>query len=50
MEGYSQSQIAKMLHLSIKTVSGYKVKAVKRHGVRNFNELYMLKFGNTHAQ
>lgn len=47
IEGYSQSQIAKMLHLSIKTVSGYKVKAVKRHGARNFNELYMLKFGNS---
>lgn len=47
VEGYSQSQIAKMLHLSIKTVSGYKVKAVKRHGARNFNELYMLKFGNS---
>ncbi|MBC3250167.1 helix-turn-helix domain-containing protein [Serratia fonticola] len=46
VEGYSQSQIAKMLHLSIKTVSGYKVKAVKRHGARNFNELYMLKFSN----
>ncbi|WP_447872190.1 helix-turn-helix domain-containing protein [Serratia fonticola] len=50
VEGYSQSQIAKMLHLSIKTVSGYKAKAVKRHGARNFNELYMLKFGNTHVQ
>lgn len=48
--GYSQSQIAKMLHLSIKTVSGYKAKAVKRHGARNFNELYMLKFGNTNVQ
>lgn len=47
IEGYSQSQIAKMLHLSIKTVSGYKVKAVKRHGARNFNELYMLKYGNS---
>ncbi|NBJ32928.1 hypothetical protein GE191_04435 [Serratia fonticola] len=46
-EGYSQSQIAAMLHMSIKTVSGYKVKAVKRHGARNFNELYMLKFGNS---
>ncbi|HFV9294108.1 TPA: helix-turn-helix transcriptional regulator [Serratia fonticola] len=46
MEGYSQSQIAKMLHLSIKTVSGYKTKAVKRHGTRNFNELYMKKFSN----
>ncbi|MGK8665341.1 helix-turn-helix domain-containing protein [Serratia marcescens] len=46
IDGYSQSQIAKMMHLSIKTVSGYKVKAVKRHGARNFNELYMLKYGN----
>ncbi|MEB7886690.1 LuxR C-terminal-related transcriptional regulator [Serratia fonticola] len=44
LEGYSQAQIAKMLHLSIKTISGYKVKAVKRHGTRNFNELYMKKF------
>ncbi|MGK8665342.1 helix-turn-helix transcriptional regulator [Serratia marcescens] len=43
LDGYSQYQIAKMLHLSIKTISGYKVKAIKRHGVRNFNELYMLK-------
>lgn len=47
LEGYSQSQIAKMLHLSIKTVSGYKVKAVKLHGTRNFNELYMRKFANS---
>lgn len=47
VEGYSQSQIAKMLHLSIKTVSGYKIKAVKRHGARNFNELYMQKFSNS---
>ncbi|ATM75325.1 MULTISPECIES: response regulator transcription factor [Serratia] len=46
-EGYTQSQIAAMLHMSIKTVSGYKVKAVKRYGARNFNELYMLKFGNS---
>ncbi|WP_431225678.1 hypothetical protein ACQ86O_07890 [Serratia sp. L9] len=38
--------MAKMLHLSIKTVSGYKIKAVKRYGARNFNELYMLKFSN----
>lgn len=44
LEGHSQQQIAKMLHLSIKTVSGYKVKAVKRHGARNFNELYVQKF------
>lgn len=47
VEGYLQSQIAKMLHMSIKTVSAYKIKAVKRHGARNFNELYMLKFGNS---
>lgn len=43
MQGYSQTQVASKLHLSIKTVSGYKVKAVKRHGVRNFNELYIQK-------
>jgi DNA-binding NarL/FixJ family response regulator len=47
VEGYSQSQIAEMLNMSIKTVSGYKIKAVKRHGARNFNELYMLKFSNS---
>lgn len=46
LEGHSQYQIAKMLNLSIKTISGYKVKAVKRHGARNFNELYMLKLNN----
>lgn len=44
VEGYSQSSIAKKMNLSIKTVSAYKVKAVKRHGARNFNELYMFKF------
>jgi DNA-binding CsgD family transcriptional regulator len=43
LDGHSQYQIAKMLNLSIKTISGYKVKAIKRHGARNFNELYMLK-------
>lgn len=46
LDGHSQYQIAKMLNLSIKTISGYKVKAVKRHGARNFNELYMLKLSN----
>ncbi|TQI78144.1 regulatory LuxR family protein [Serratia fonticola] len=45
-KGYSQNQIAKMLNLSVKTISGYKVRAVKRHGLRNFNELYMRKFNN----
>jgi len=43
-KGYSQNQIAQMLNLSVKTISGYKVRAVKRHGLRNFNELYMRKF------
>lgn len=46
LDGHSQYQIAKMLNLSIKTISGYKVKAIKRHGARNFNELYMLKLNN----
>ncbi|MBL5826846.1 LuxR C-terminal-related transcriptional regulator [Serratia fonticola] len=46
LDGHSQYQIAKMLNLSIKTISGYKVKAIKRHGARNFNELYMLKLSN----
>ncbi|MEQ0826333.1 LuxR C-terminal-related transcriptional regulator [Enterobacter dykesii] len=41
LQGYSQTQVAKMLHLSVKTVSGYKVKAAKRHGFRNFNELFI---------
>ncbi|ATM74956.1 hypothetical protein CRN79_03430 [Serratia fonticola] len=43
-KGYSQAQIAKMLNLSVKTISGYKVSAIRRHGLRNFNELYMSKF------
>lgn len=43
LEGQTQQQIAEKLHLSIKTVSGYKVKAIKRHGARNFNELYIKK-------
>ncbi|HGM5492545.1 TPA: helix-turn-helix transcriptional regulator [Serratia fonticola] len=46
LDGHSQYQIARMLNLSIKTISGYKVKAIKRHGARNFNELYMLKLSN----
>lgn len=41
LQGYSQSEIADMLNISIKTVSSYKVKSVKRHGVRTFNELVM---------
>lgn len=47
LDGYSQYQISQMLNLSVKTVSGYKVKAIKRHGARNFNELYMLKLNNS---
>lgn len=43
LECYSQCQIAEMLHLSIKTVSRYKVKIVKIYGARNFNELYIFK-------
>lgn len=46
IDGYSQTEIADLLHLSIKTVSGYKVKAVKRHGSRNFNTLFMAKFSH----
>lgn len=46
LEGLSQQQIAQKLHLSIKTVSGYKAKAIRRHGARNFNELYMKKLHN----
>lgn len=46
LDGHSQCEIAKMLNLSVKTISGYKLKAVKRHGARNFNELYMLKLSN----
>lgn len=46
LDGHSQHQIAKILNLSIKTISGYKIKAIKRHGARNFNELYMLKLTN----
>lgn len=47
LSGYSQYQISQMLNLSVKTVSGYKVKVVKRHGARNFNELYLQKFSNS---
>jgi len=43
LRGHTQYQISQMLNLSIKTISGYKSKAIKRHGARNFNELYMLK-------
>ncbi|KML22932.1 hypothetical protein VL10_14650 [Leclercia adecarboxylata] len=43
IEGHSHSEVAKLLHLSVKTVSAYKIKAVKKHGVRNFNELYIKK-------
>lgn len=46
LDGHSQYQISQMLNLSVKTISGYKVKAIKRHGARNFNELYMLKLHN----
>lgn len=41
VEGYSQSEIANMLHMSIKTVSSYKMKAIKRYGAKNFNQLYI---------
>lgn len=47
LSGYSQHQISNMLNLSVKTVSGYKVKAVKRYGARNFNELYLQNFSNS---
>ena len=40
-EGHSQHEIAEMLHMSIKTVSGYKMKAIRRHGARNFYHLYL---------
>lgn len=43
MAGYTQTQIAEMLHISIKTVSGYKVRSVKKNGLRNFNELCLMK-------
>lgn len=45
-KGYTQNQIAKILNLSVTTVSGYKMKAVRRHGLRTFNELYIQKFKN----
>ncbi|EPN6628516.1 TPA: helix-turn-helix transcriptional regulator [Raoultella ornithinolytica] len=41
VDGHSHSEIADMLHISIKTVSGYKMKAIKRYGAKNFNQLYM---------
>ncbi|WII85147.1 LuxR C-terminal-related transcriptional regulator (plasmid) [Klebsiella pasteurii] len=44
IEGYSQNKIADMLHMSIKTVSSYKMKAIKRFGVDNFNQLCMINF------
>lgn len=50
LEGYSQHQISQILNLSTKTISSYKVRAVKRHGARNFNELYMLKFHNLYKE
>ena len=43
-KGYSQSQISKTLNLSVKTISGYKMKAVRRHGLRTFSELCIQKF------
>lgn len=43
LNGHNQYQIANMLNLSTKTISAYKIKAVKRHGARNFNELYLSK-------
>ncbi|MEB7886691.1 helix-turn-helix transcriptional regulator [Serratia fonticola] len=50
LEGYSQYQISQMLNLSIKTISGYKIRAVKRHGARNFNELYLSKLHMLHNE
>lgn len=46
-KGYPQSQISKILNLSVKTISGYKMKAVRRHGFRTFNELYIQNIKNT---
>lgn len=43
LAGRSQTEISQLLNISVKTVSAYKVKSIRRHGVRNFNELYMLK-------
>ena len=45
MEGYSQADIANMLHLSPKTISGYKMKAIRKTGARNFNDLFFRKYG-----
>ena len=47
LSGHSQTEIANMLHLSPKTISRYKVQAVKRSGARSFNEMFMQKFGNS---
>lgn len=41
LKGRSQTEVSKQLNISIKTVSAYKNKSVKRYGVRNFNELYI---------
>lgn len=46
LEGYSHAQISEKMNISVKTVSGYKNKAVRRHGARNFNELYLSKMRN----
>lgn len=42
-EGITPKDISHQLNLSVKAISRYKNEAAKRHGVRNFNELYMLK-------
>lgn len=47
ISGHSQTEIAKMLHLSPKTISKYKIQAVKRAGARSFNELFMQKCSNS---
>lgn len=48
LAGRSQSEISQLLNISVKTVSAYKIRSIRRHGVRNFNELYMLKQNNSH--
>lgn len=48
LDGRSLSEISKLLNVSLKTVSAYKVKSIRRYGVRNFNELYILKHNHCH--
>lgn len=40
--GYSHSDVANILHMSIKTVSNYKSRTLKRFGAKNLNDLYIL--------